>query len=160
MPLTAFELDRANAAMTVTYEVDVPAERAWQLWADPRQLERWWGPPTWPASVGRHELAPGGVVTYVMTGPDGEQAAGWWRIVDVRAPRMLVVDDAFGTPEEPSTDFPVSRMTLDITDRTNGCTMRLTSVLPSQDAFDQLIDMGVEEGMRSAMAQIESVLTG
>src|SRR5258707_15427624 len=23
---------------------DAPIERVWQLWADPRQLERWWGP--------------------------------------------------------------------------------------------------------------------
>jgi len=26
-------------------------EWAWQLWADPRQLERWWGPPAYPATV-------------------------------------------------------------------------------------------------------------
>ena len=46
--------------MTVTAEFDAPVERVWQLWADPRQLERWWGPPTYPATVVEHDLAPGG----------------------------------------------------------------------------------------------------
>ena len=44
-------------------------ERVWQLWADPRQLERWWGPPTYPATFTQHDLAPGGHVEYHMTGP-------------------------------------------------------------------------------------------
>lgn len=158
MPLTAFEKDRDRASFTVTYEVDAPAERAWELWADPRQLERWWGPPTWPAAIGRHELTPDGVVTYVMTGPDGDTAAGWWRVLQVRPPRMLEVDDCFGAPEEAS-DLPVSRMTVDITDRAGGCTMRITSVLPSPEAFDEILGMGVEEGMTAAMSQIEAVLT-
>ena len=29
--------------MVVTAEFDAPVERVWQLWDDPRQLERWWG---------------------------------------------------------------------------------------------------------------------
>ena len=45
--------------MTITAEFDAPIERVWQLWADPRQLERWWGPPTYPATVVDHDLSPG-----------------------------------------------------------------------------------------------------
>ncbi|WP_255596428.1 hypothetical protein [Cellulomonas sp. C5510] len=37
-----------------------PAERVWRLRADPRQLERWWGPPSRPAAFTEHELVPGG----------------------------------------------------------------------------------------------------
>ena len=49
------------------------AERIWQLWADPRQLERWWGrPPTPPPSRSMSEARrPRGAH---MTGPDGDHA--------------------------------------------------------------------------------------
>lgn len=158
MPMTSFETDRGAATITATYEVDVPAERAWQLWADPRQLERWWGPPTWPAKVSRFELEPDGVVAYTMTGTDGEEAKGWWRVRQVRAPRILEVDDHFGEPNQEANGLPVARMTVDITDRSHGCTMRMTTAMAGPAELDQLIEMGVEEGLRAAMSQIEDVL--
>ena len=49
-----------------------PIARVWALWADPRKLERWWGPPTFPATVLEHDLRPGGKVSYYMTSPEGE----------------------------------------------------------------------------------------
>lgn len=146
MPVTAFEKDREASTITVTYEIDVPAERAWELWADPRQLERWWGPPAWPATFERFEFTPGGIVTYAMRGPGNERAAGWWQVLEVSAPRFLVVEDRFGDPQDAPSDLPVGRMTLDITDRSNGCTMRLTTTFPNPEALDQILEMGVEEG--------------
>ena len=72
--MTVLAVDRDPVALTLTIvsEFDAPAARVWQVWADPRQLERWWGPPTYPATVVDHDLTPGGRVTYYMTGPDGE----------------------------------------------------------------------------------------
>ena len=55
--------DPATLTMVVTAEFNAPIERVWQLWADPRQLERWWGPPTYPATFVDHNLVPGGTAT-------------------------------------------------------------------------------------------------
>ena len=71
--------DPATLTMVITAEFDAPVESVWQLWADPRQLERWWGPPTYPATVVDHDLVAGGTVNYVMTGPEGDKHGGWWR---------------------------------------------------------------------------------
>lgn len=78
--------DTDALTLTIVSELAAPPERVWQVWADPRQLERWWGPPTWPATFTAHDLVPGGRAAYVMTGPDGEQAHGWWRVLAVDAP--------------------------------------------------------------------------
>ena len=59
MTVTAVHKDPRRLTLTVEAEFDASAERVWQLWADPRQLERWWGPPTYPATVTTHDLAPG-----------------------------------------------------------------------------------------------------
>ena len=86
MPITRVDKDPENSTMTVLAEYDAPVERVWQLYADPRQLERFWGPPSWPATVVDHDLTPGGRVTYFMTGPDGEKSGGLWDVLEVEAP--------------------------------------------------------------------------
>src|SRR6476620_7388260 len=63
-------------------ELDADVKRVWQIWEDPRQLERWWGPPTWPATFSQYEFTPGGEASYYMTGPEGEKGCGWWRMTD------------------------------------------------------------------------------
>lgn len=71
MTITSVQKDTEDLSMTLAAEFDAPTERVWQLWDDPRQLERWWGPPTYPATVTSHDLRPGGRVEYHMTGPEG-----------------------------------------------------------------------------------------
>jgi uncharacterized protein YndB with AHSA1/START domain len=159
MSVTAIDKDLEALTMTVTAEYDVTAERAWQLWADPRQLERWWGPPVYPATVEEHDLRAGGKVTYFMTGPTGDTPHGYWDVVEVSAPRLLVVQDGFaaddGTPIE---GMPSTRMQVDITDRAGGVTVTVTSTFASLEALEQLLGMGMEEGLREAMGQIEAIL--
>ena len=102
MTVTRVDKDFERLTLTVVAEFDAPAERVWRLWADPRQLERWWGPPSHPATVEGHDLTPGGTVTYVLTGPAGERSRGWWRVTSVDPPKSLEFVDGFadqdGTP--------------------------------------------------------------
>ena len=87
MTVTAVRKDPDTLTMTLTAEFDASPERVWQLWADPRQLERWWGPPTYPATFTAHDLAPGSHVEYHMTGPSGDQPHGFWDVVEADPPR-------------------------------------------------------------------------
>lgn len=43
MPVTDVKKDLDALTMLLTAEFDAGAERVWELWSDPRQLERWWG---------------------------------------------------------------------------------------------------------------------
>ena len=44
MGVTSVEKDPEALTVTVTANLEATVERAWQLWADPCQFERWWGP--------------------------------------------------------------------------------------------------------------------
>jgi hypothetical protein len=74
--VTAVRKDPQRLTMTIEAEFDASPERVWQLWADPRQLERWWGPLMYPATFTKHDLALGSRVEYQMTGPKGDQLGG------------------------------------------------------------------------------------
>lgn len=160
MPVTDVSKDTEKSTMTITSEFDAPIERAWQLWADPRQLERWWGPPTYPATVVDHELVAGGAVNYFMTGPEGDRHGGWWRIVSVDAPHSLVFEDGFADGSGARNDaMPVSTITVALSTRDGGGTqMVVTTQFPSAAAMEQLLQMGMEEGMLAAAGQIDVIL--
>jgi uncharacterized protein YndB with AHSA1/START domain len=160
MTVTDVRKDTEALTMTITAHLDASVERAWQLWADPRQLERWWGPSTYPATVVDHELVPGGRVTYFMTSPEGDRYHGWWTVITVDPPHTLELLDGFGnedgTPNEsmPTTTTVVTLVTHD----EGGTRMTIESRFPTLDAMEQMISMGVEEGMMGAMSQIPAIL--
>jgi uncharacterized protein YndB with AHSA1/START domain len=160
MPVTSVHKDPETLTMTITAEFDAPLGRVWQLWADPRQLERWWGPPTYPATVLDHDLTPGGSVTYLMTGPEGDQPRGWWRILTVDAPHRLEFEDGFADEAgAPNPDMPSMTIRVTLEEQPDrGTRMTIETTFPSPEAMEQLVSMGMEEGMMSAMAQIDGLL--
>lgn len=160
MPIVRVDKNPENATMTVVAEYDAPVERVWQLYANPRQLERIWGPPSWPATVVDHDLSPGGRVTYFMTGPDGAKSSGYWDVLEAEAPRRFVVEDGFADDTgQPNPSMPKTRMELELVDRPGGgTTMTVVSTFASVEAMQQMVEMGMEEGMREAMGQIDAVL--
>ncbi|HEX5587046.1 MAG TPA: SRPBCC domain-containing protein [Acidimicrobiia bacterium] len=152
--------DPTELSMTVASEWDAPVARVWQLWADPRKLERWWGPPTFPATVVEHDLRPGGKVSYYMTGPEGDRHHGWWRVVAVDEPHRLDLEDGFAdTDGNPDDTLPTTRFTVTFVELPSGRTrMLIENRFPSREAMDQLIEMGMDEGLAEAMGQIDAIL--
>jgi uncharacterized protein YndB with AHSA1/START domain len=160
MTVTAVRKDPDALTMTLEAEFEAAPERVWELWADPRQLERWWGPPTYPATFTRHDLSPGSRVEYHMTGPEGDQPRGYWDILEADPPRTLVFRDGFanddGTPNDglPRTE---GRETIEPIDQRR-TRMSIESRFPSVDAMEQLVAMGMEQGLTEAVGQIDAIL--
>ena len=160
MSVTEVDKNAENNTMTITTELAAPASRVWQLWADPRQLERWWGPPTFPATVVDHDLRPGGTVGYRMTGPDGEQHGGYWRILTVDEPRSLEFEDGFADEAgDPNTSMPTTVIRVTLEEQPDGHTrMSIRNTFPSTEAMEQMVAMGMIEGMTAALSQIDDIL--
>lgn len=161
MTVTSVDRDLQRRTLTIAARYSAPVERVWRVWADPRQLERWWGPPTYPATVLDHDLVPGGRVTYYMTGPDGDRSRGWWRVVEVLAPHSLEFEDGFadadGVPDE-SMPTTLTRVTLAGT-ADGGTDMTVMSVFPSVAAMEKMVAMGVVEGLTAALGQVDDLLS-
>jgi uncharacterized protein YndB with AHSA1/START domain len=161
MSVTRVHKDPEALTMTITAEFPTPIDRVWDLWADPRKLERWWGPPTYPATFVDHDLTPGGHVSYFMTGPAGDKPRGWWRILSVEAPHYLEFENGFADDAgEPNPDMPTMTMRVTLEEHDRGVTrMAIETTFPSKESMDQLISMGMEEGITAAVAQIDDLLS-
>jgi uncharacterized protein YndB with AHSA1/START domain len=151
--------DLENHTLTVTATFDHPQHKVWDLYADPRKLERIWGPPSHPATVVEHDLTPGGVMRYYMTSPEGEKYHGLWTITAVEPGRSFTADDFFADAEgNPLPDMPATHFSFTFTESDGRTTMRTISSYASSEALEQVLAMGMEDGMREAMGQIDGVL--
>lgn len=161
MTVTNIDKDFESLTLTVSAEFEAPVERVWQLWADPRQLERWWGPPAYPATFERHELEPGGEVTYFMTGPEGDTFHGWWDVEAVEPPRELRFTDGFADPQGKRNDeMPTSSVRVTLSDHGGGTRMELRSTFADEPQMRQLDEMGMTAGLRESLGQMDALLAG
>ena len=159
MPVTSVIRDTDDLTLTVVADFSAPVQRVWEAYVDPRQLERFWGPPTYPATFSRHDAALGGRSEYTMTGPEGDTHGGYWEWLSLDPQKSFEVRDGFTRPDgEENRDLPSTRMRFVFEETADGSRVTTTSQFDSLAALEQLLEMGMEEGMREAMGQMDDVL--
>lgn len=159
MTVISSSKDVGTLTLTIVAEFGASPERVWDVWENPRKLERWWGPPTYPATFTRHEFSPGGECRYHMTGPDGEKSRGWWRITALDKPHRidflngLAGEDGEPVPEtEPMPAYALFEAT------GTGTKMTAITTFASVSQMETMLEMGMAEGMSAAISQIDEVL--
>jgi len=160
MPITSVIKDPEALTMTVVAEFPVPVQRLWDAYADPRQLEKFWGPPEYPSTFTRHDFAEGGRSDYYMTGPDGApQPGAYWKFLSVDPGKSFEVEDGFSEPEGTEyADVPPMRMVFNFEPTPAGVRMSTVTHFASAEALATTLEMGIEEGMKAAMGQMDAVL--
>lgn len=160
MPITSVRKDTADLTMTVVAHFTVPPRRLWDAYVDPRQIEKFWGPENWPATFTRHDVCPGGLSHYYMTSPEGERSHGYWKFLAVDEHRSFEIQDGFADEHgHPNPEFPTVRVIFAFEEDDDGSRLVTTTHFTSVEELEQLLGMGMEEGLLSAMSQIDDVLT-
>ncbi len=159
MPVTNVTQDTERLTLTITAEFAAPVQRIWALYADPRQLEKVFGPPSHPATFVEHELRVGAVSKYFMTGPEGEKYHGVWTLTAVDEPRSFRFEDGFADESfTVNTDMPVSKNTYAFEAIDGGTRATFVAEYASAQALQKVLDMGVVEGATSALNQIDDLV--
>ena len=161
MTVTAVDKNTETRTLTITSRLEAPIDRVWKIWSDPRQLERWWGPPSYPATFVDHDLTVGGIMVYFMTGPEGDKHHGCWKITAVDEPHSLEFEDAFADKDgNPNPDMPGDGMTIRVTlsEESGATSMEIRTSFPNDETMEQMITMGMAEGMSEALGQVDALL--
>ena len=162
MPVTDVSHNLDARTLTIVADFACPPKRIWEVYADPRQLERVWGPPSHPATFVDHDLVPGGRMNYYMTSPSGEKFYGYWEVETVDEPTGFTFDDGFALDEgfTKNPDLPVGRNVYSFTDHDGGTRATFVSAYPTVEALQKVLDMGVVEGATTAINQIDDLVAG
>ncbi len=159
MPITSISSDPKALTLTIVADYPCTLERLWEAYVDPRQLERFWGPEQWPATFTRHEVYPGGESHYHMTGPNGEKSHGWFKFLNVDPYALMEMEDGFADAEGKRNEaMPTMRMSFRFERTKQGARYTSVTQFTSVEAMEELVKMGMIEGTKSAMGQIDAVL--
>jgi uncharacterized protein YndB with AHSA1/START domain len=159
MGVTSINKDFDALTLTLVADFDASTDKVWELWADPRKLERWWGPPTHPATMVDHDLTPGGRVFYYMTSPQGEKFHGLWQLIAVDPPKSLEFVDSFANADGEIDDaLPPYVAHLELMANDGGTRMELRASFDTREQMDQLLGIQMDIGMEQAMSQIDALL--
>lgn len=145
-----------NFARTLTLErvFDAPIERVWAAWTTD-EINSWFGPRGWTTTSKVQSVEPGGKWHYCMKCTDENQKEWFgqesWGIAEfevVDAPRKLVYKDIFADAEgNPQEGMPVSHVEMELFDEDGKTRIVSTTTFESDEAFNTVIEMGVEEGI-------------
>jgi uncharacterized protein YndB with AHSA1/START domain len=161
MTVVSSEKDAEQLTLTIIAEFAADPERVWDVWEDARKLERWWGPPTFPATFTRHEFEVGGESRYHMTGPAGETPRGWWRIEEIEKPRRIEFANGLaGEDGEPAPGVEPMREAVTIEPTADGTRMTVVTNFVDVAQMEKMLEMGMQEGMVLAIGQIDGILAG
>ena len=156
MPLTSVTKDPATLTLTVTGDYAVPQQRLWDAFADPRQLERFWGPPDYPATFTRHDFHVGGRAEYFLALPEGQKWHGSWQFTVVEPVDRFVAKDGEDNAEDEN--MPAG-MKFAFATTPGGSRLTIVTAFASIEAMEQTIP-GMEQGLRAAMPQLDALLAG
>jgi uncharacterized protein YndB with AHSA1/START domain len=151
--------DADALTMTLVAEFDARPDRVWEVWEDARKLERWWGPPTYPATFTRHDFEVDGQSRYYMTGPTGDKHHGWWRINALDGPRRIEFSNGLsGDDGEPVPGVAPMGEEVTFEPVASGTRMTVLTRFTDTDQMEKMVGMGMQEGMGLAMGQIDTLL--
>ncbi|WP_410651602.1 SRPBCC family protein [Amycolatopsis sp. cmx-4-54] len=154
LPITSVTKEPEKLSLTVVADFAVSRKRLWEAWADPRQLERFWGPPFAPATFTHHDFRAGGRAEYFLTGPHGEKWPNSWKFTEVSPIDSFEAEDGDDNTEDEA--MPTS-MTFTFETTPTGSRMIHVTRFSSVEAMEKTIP-GMEEGFRAAMPQLDALL--
>lgn len=156
---TKFTKDERNATLTVEREFGAPRERVWQAMTDPAILDQWWAPSPWKAETLTMDFRVGGFWHYAMNGPDGEQHFGRMDFVEIEPGVRFRAKDVFCDADGvANASLPTQTFTTTLyaeSDRTRAVTL---IEYASLEALEQILAMGMQEGLTMAQNQLEALL--
>jgi len=166
--MPVIDTQRHDDAFTVVAEFAAPVERVWQLWEDPRKVERWWGPPGYPARFVRHDFTVPGKSIYYMASEDGTPASAdgtdatsyaAWSFVSIQAPTALEIDNGFSDEAgEPVGDYPWNRFSVRLEPTVSGTRMTVRTSFETAEELEQMLGLGMLEGFLAALTQTDAIL--
>ncbi|MEX2232509.1 MAG: SRPBCC domain-containing protein [Cyclobacteriaceae bacterium] len=156
---TIFEKDLTNKKMFISREFVGTVEEVWQAWTDSEILDQWWAPKPWKAITKKMDFREGGTWLYCMQGPEGERHWAKANYKKIKAPESLEVIDAFcdeNGNENP--DLPNMHWRTSFKPSTNGTIVEISITFASQEALEQIVEMGFQEGFTAAHENLDQYL--
>ena len=153
------EFKQNENELTVIRNFDADINLVWRAWTEAELLDQWWAPAPWKSETSHMEFKVGGYRLYAMVGPEGERHVGRTDYKAIDKPNSFGGEDAFCDADgNVNPALPVSKFVNQFEQKGSQTTVTVVTVYDSVDLLQQVIDMGMKEGLSMAYDQLEKVL--
>ena len=146
-----------DCELVLTRVIDVPREKLWRCWTEPKLMVQWFTPAPWKTIHAETDVRPGGSSYIVMQGPDGTEMPNRGIYLEVIKNEKIVFTDAYTSAWEPS-EKPFFTGILTFEDAGNGQTRYTARALhwtrENREAHEK---MGFHEGWGVATDQMTAL---
>jgi uncharacterized protein YndB with AHSA1/START domain len=147
----------SDRELVLTRLIDVPREKLWRCWTEPKLMVQWFTPAPWKTIHAETDVRPGGSSYIVMQGPDGTEMPNRGIYLEVIKNEKLVFTDAYTSAWEPS-ENPFFTGILTFEDAGNGQTRYTARALHwTKENRETHEKMGFHEGWGVATDQMAAL---
>jgi uncharacterized protein YndB with AHSA1/START domain len=147
----------SDRELVLTRLIDVPREKLWRCWTEPKLMLQWFTPAPWKTIHAETDVRPGGSSSIVMQGPDGTEMPNRGVYLEVIENEKLVFTDAYTSAWQPS-ENPFFTGILTFEDAGNGQTRYTARAVhwtkENREAHEK---MGFHEGWGAATDQMTAL---
>src|ERR1044072_6841773 len=108
---------------------DAPVQVVWDVWTDPAQAAKWWGPRGFTLTTHSKDFRVGGIWHYTMHGPDGTDYPNKTVYLEIDKYSRMVYDHV-GYDYRP----PMFRVTVNFAETKGKTKMDMIMALPTPEA--------------------------
>lgn len=160
MTTTKTKVEAKGKTLIIERIFEAPPSLMFDVWTDCKHLKHWWGPKEWPMHECEMDFREGGSWHYCLRGPnEGDESWGKALYDQIDKPKKIVYRDYFADNKgNINEDMPGSKTELVFLEH-NGITRQVsTTEYESPESLQQVLDMGMIEGMNSSMERLDEYL--
>lgn len=137
--------------IVLTRILNAPRQLVWQVWTDPKHIDKWWGPNGFKNETHSMEVKPGGAWTYIMHGPEKDFNN---KIAYTKVEEPACLEYFHSDGEEPPQIFFNAIVTFDDLGGKTKLTMK--TIFPSAEALRKVVEEnGAIEGGKQTINRLE-----
>jgi uncharacterized protein YndB with AHSA1/START domain len=157
----SIDTSTTNNIFTVERVFNAPCEKVFTAFTDCKHLIHWWGPHEWPLAHCDMDFRVGGSWHYSMRETaTGNESWGLMFFDEIIAPQLIRYRDVFSDAERTiNTEMPESASTLHFYAEGDRTRVVSSTAYPTEELLKQVIEMGMEEGLRETWDRLESYVT-
>lgn len=154
-----FIVDNDQKTMTITREFDANQQLVWDCYTKAELLDQWFAPKPLTTKTASMDFRPGGHWHYAMIDPSGQE---YWGRMDYKTIRPIdnytALDGFCDSSGALNLALPRAEWDVTFSERASRTTVRTVVAYASAEAIQQVIDMGMKEGMMSTLERLDELL--
>ena len=152
--------DMKEKSILISRNFNAPLADVWRAYTESDLLQQWWAPAPWRAETKSMNFTGGGFWLYAMVSPEGQKHWGRMNYISIDKHKNFKIEDVFCDENgNVNLTLPNSKGQIIFTSLGDMTQVEFKMTYATEEALQQIIEMGFEQGITMCMDQLELYLS-